>query len=81
VSRWSQKVWEPTPPMRQLVSYYELLCRAADVRGLRVELRIGNGPYSDVRLSNGMSEDLYGIDDLERAAQGLCGKLAREVSR
>jgi hypothetical protein len=82
VSRWEQKVWEPpTDRSPGLVSHYDLLCRAAHVRGLHVELRLDGSVLSDLGLSNGLAVDLYGIDDLERASQQLCLRLAREVSR
>lgn len=83
MSRWTQKVWIPdghhsTP---EPLSSYEMLCRAADVRGLRVELVCEAGEPVELRLSNDLRAVLYSIEDRERAALELCIRLAREVSR
>lgn len=67
--------------MRQLVSHYDLLCRAAHVRKLHVELFCEAGEATELRVSDRYTAVLYGIDDLERAARELCVRLAREVSR
>lgn len=85
MSRWPQKVWEPDGPppssSREPISSYEMLCRAAHVRGLYVELVCEAGEPVELRLSSGLGALLYGIDDCERAALELCIRLAREVSR
>lgn len=72
---------EPQPVAREPLSSYEMLCRAADVRGLHVELVCEAGEPVELHLSKDLRAVLYGIDDRERAALELCVRLAREVSR
>jgi hypothetical protein len=85
MSRWPQKVWEPnghhSSPAREPLSSYEMLCRAAHVRGLHVELVCEAGEPVELRLSKDMRAVLYSIEDRERAALELCIRLVREVSR
>jgi hypothetical protein len=75
---WEQQVWDPRSTE---IPAYERLCRKAQKQGLHVELRLSRDGLSDIRLSNGMSEDLHGLDDRDRAASVLLSYLAREVSR
>jgi hypothetical protein len=77
------ETWQPEesqPVAREPLSSYEMLCRAADVRGLHVELLCEAGEPVELRLAN-LSAVLYSIEDCERAALELCIRLAREVSR
>lgn len=57
---------------------YECLCRMTELRGLHVELRLDAHGLSDIRLSNALSEDLNGIEDIDRASRVLQGYLRTE---
>ncbi len=82
MNQWEQHTWdarqaERSPRLLE-VSDYERLCRMAQKRGFHVELRLDAHGLSDIRLSNALSEDLYGIDDLDRASRVLQMRLRTE---
>lgn len=67
---FEQHTWDPRS-ISSGISDYERLCRMAQKHGLHVELLLRSGRLVELGLSNGYCEDLYGIDDLDRASRVL----------